>query len=192
MFGSSFRLSNWMDLIERVQYQAVPGKEPAPIRFMRNLGGKIFLTEDGFIGLFNFLKYKMVSLLHILKQLFLLPEIIFMVPELKMTFTVSNAELTHTYTVFILTVKIWNEIGPALRQAPSLIIFKSNTLKLIRPEKKNVFIIHEPKGIKRLFQLRVGVSPLRHHKKRHNFKMVHIEKKLHPSKRVFLSLFCPV
>ena len=36
------------------------------------------------------------------------------------------------------TVKIWNEIGPALKQAPSLSIFKSNILKLIRPQKKNV------------------------------------------------------
>ena len=66
-----FDSSNWMDLIERVQYQ-VPGKEPAPIRFMRNFGGKVFLKEDGFIGLSNFLKYKMVSLPHILKHLFLL------------------------------------------------------------------------------------------------------------------------
>ena len=130
---------------------------------MRNLGGKVFLIEDGFSGLLNFLKYKMVSLLHILKHLFLLPEIIFMVPEVKMTFTVSNPELTHT-------VKFWNEIGPALRQAPSLIIFKSNTLKLIRPEKKKVLNIHDPKGMKRLFQLRVGKPTLRHHKKCHNFK----------------------
>ena len=68
------------------------------------------------------------------------------------------------------TVKIWNEIGPALRQAPSLSIFKSNILKLIRPPKKNVFNIHDPKGVKRLSQLRVGLSPLRHHKKRYNFK----------------------
>ena len=53
---------------------------------------------------------------------------------------------------------------------PSLSIFKSNVLKLIRPQKKNVFNIHDPEGTKRLFQLRVGLSPLRYHKKRHNFK----------------------
>ena len=35
---------------------------------------------------------------------------------------------------------------------------------------KNVFNIHDPEGTKRLFQLRVGLSPLRYHKKRHNFK----------------------
>ena len=31
---------------------------------------------------------------------------------------------------------------------------------------KNVFNIHDPEGTKRLFQLRVGLSPLRYHKKR--------------------------
>ena len=33
-----------------------------------------------------------------------------------------------------------------------------------------MFNIYDPKGMKRLFQLRVSLSPLRHHKKRHNFK----------------------
>ena len=50
------------------------------------------------------------------------------------------------------TVQIWNEIGPALWQAPSLSILKSNILKLIRPPKKHVFNIHDPKNLKILFQ----------------------------------------
>ena len=33
-----------------------------------------------------------------------------------------------------------------------------------------MFNIHDPIGTKRLFQLRVGLSPLKEHKKRHNFK----------------------
>ena len=40
---------------------------------------------------------------------------------------------------------------------------------MFRPLKKNVFDVHEPKGINRLDQLRVGLSPHREHKKRHNF-----------------------
>ena len=142
----------------------VPGKEPAAIKSMSNLGGKVFLTEDGFIGLFNFLKYKMVSLPLTLKPQFRDHEIIFSVPEMKMTFTVLNVEQTRTCTAFI-----WNEIGPILRQVPSLSIFKSNVLKLIRPQKKNVFNIYDPEGTESLFQLRVGLSPLRYHKKHHNF-----------------------
>ena len=66
-------------------------------------------------------------------------------------------------------VKIWNEIGPDLRQAVSLSSFKIKILKMIRPPKRSNFNIHAPIAMKRLFQLRVGLSPLRHHKKRHHF-----------------------
>ena len=44
-----------------------------------------------------------------------------------------------------------------------------NLLNLIRPHKKSIFGIHDPCGIKLLFQLRVGLSPLIGHKKNHNF-----------------------
>ena len=64
----------------------------------------------------------------------------------------------------------WNNIGPELRSAKSLSIFKKNILKIIRPEKKDLFNIHNPNGIKWIFQLRVGLSPLKSHKKLHNFK----------------------
>ena len=80
----------------------VTGKEPAAIKFMSNFGGKVFLTEDGFIGLFNFLKYKMVSFPLTLKPQFRVHKIIFSVPEMKMTFTALNVEQTLTCTVFIL------------------------------------------------------------------------------------------
>ena len=40
---------------------------------------------------------------------------------------------------------------------------------LIRPQKKETFGIDNPSGIKNLFRLRVGLSQLKHHKKRHNF-----------------------
>ena len=40
---------------------------------------------------------------------------------------------------------------------------------MIRPKKKNIFGIHDPLGLRYLLQLRVGLSPLRYHKKCHNF-----------------------
>ena len=67
-------------------------------------------------------------------------------------------------------VKCWNEIGPELRNAPSLPIFKSQLLSIIRPECKSVFKIHSPDGLKYIFQLRVGLSALKAHKKAHNFR----------------------
>ena len=57
-----------------------------------------------------------------------------------------------------------------MRGAASLSIFKTNILKIIRPTKKSLFNIHNPNGIRRIFQLRVGLSPLKSHKKRHNFQ----------------------
>ena len=42
-------------------------------------------------------------------------------------------------------------------------------LSLIRPKIKSTFGIHDPLGLRYLFQLMVNLSPLRSHKKRHNF-----------------------
>ena len=64
----------------------------------------------------------------------------------------------------------WNGIGPELRGASSLSIFKKNILKIIRPVKSSIFMIHNPNGIRWIFQLRVGLSPLKSHKKHHEFK----------------------
>ena len=60
--------------------------------------------------------------------------------------------------------------SPVLRGAETLSIFKKNILKVIRPVKKSLFNIHNPNGIRWIFQLRVGVSPLKSHKKSHNFQ----------------------
>ena len=68
------------------------------------------------------------------------------------------------------SIKIWNDIGPELREAASLGIFKANIFKLVKPPKRDIFEVHDPIGIKRLFQLRVGLSPLKSHKKKHNFR----------------------
>ena len=65
-------------------------------------------------------------------------------------------------------LRSWNNIGVTLRNAKSLSVFKNALLKIIRPTKKYVFNIHDS-GLKWIFQLRVGLSHLREHKKRHKF-----------------------
>ena len=52
---------------------------------------------------------------------------------------------------------------------PTLSSFKSHLRALYRPTQKQVFGIHDPEGLKYIFQLRLGLSPLRSHKFRHNF-----------------------
>ena len=46
---------------------------------------------------------------------------------------------------------------------------KAHILSLIRPKTKSTFGVHDPLGLRYLFQLRVNLSPLRSHKRRHNF-----------------------
>ena len=52
---------------------------------------------------------------------------------------------------------------------PSINILKNHILSLIRPEKKSIFNIHDPAGLRYLFYLRLGLSPLRCHKNNHGF-----------------------
>ena len=68
------------------------------------------------------------------------------------------------------SVAMWNDLGPELRGAESLSIFKKNILKIYRPTSKSLFHIHDPSSVKWIFQLRVGLSPLKAHKKNHNFE----------------------
>ena len=66
-------------------------------------------------------------------------------------------------------VKCWNDIGPEMRDAKNISIFKSSILNLIRPKCRSIFKLHHPIGLKYIFQLRVGLSALKAHKKAHNF-----------------------
>ena len=62
------------------------------------------------------------------------------------------------------SARCWNRLGPLYRNTPSLNSFKKSLLAAYRPAPKSIFGIHDSRGIKRLFQLRVGLSPLLEHK----------------------------
>ena len=63
----------------------------------------------------------------------------------------------------------WNIFIGHFTNTPSYDVFKTHLLAFFRPKKRSIFNIHDPWGIRFLFQLRLGLSPLRSHKKRHNF-----------------------
>ena len=67
------------------------------------------------------------------------------------------------------SVNLWNDLEPDLRKTELLSQFKKSIIKTIQPTKKSIFNVHDPEGISFLFQLRVGLSPLKAHKKKHNF-----------------------
>ena len=66
-------------------------------------------------------------------------------------------------------ITAWNNVITHFDNIPSINILKDHILSLIRPKKKKIFGIHNPLGLRYLFQLRVGLSFLRYHKKCHNF-----------------------
>ena len=55
------------------------------------------------------------------------------------------------------------------QEMPTVLSLKKHLLSLFRPNPKSIFNIYDPIGTKILFQLRLGLSKLRHHKKNHNF-----------------------
>ena len=66
-------------------------------------------------------------------------------------------------------IKSWNNLGSEFHNIVSLSTFINQLTKLIRPNVKSIFKLHDALGIKLLYQLRVGLSPLKCHKKNHNF-----------------------
>ena len=68
------------------------------------------------------------------------------------------------------TIKEWNNLDPHIKKSKSISIFKSNILKFIRPKPNNVYYCHNPKGIRLLTRLRLGLSHLCKHKFKHSFQ----------------------
>ena len=62
-------------------------------------------------------------------------------------------------------INSWNNIITNFHNLPRFTSLKAH----IRPKIKNTFGVHDPLGLRYLFQLRVKLSPLRNHKKHHNF-----------------------
>ena len=66
-------------------------------------------------------------------------------------------------------VKCWNNIVSQFEHFPTFDGLKDHILSLIRPNARPTYGVHNPSNLRHLFQLRVGLSHLRSHKKRHNF-----------------------
>lgn len=66
-------------------------------------------------------------------------------------------------------ISSWNIIIDQFHEMPSFGLFKNHIYKLIRPEERSIYGIFDVIGIRYLFQLRLGLSPLRAHKWKHHF-----------------------
>ena len=63
-----------------------------------------------------------------------------------------------------------NKLDSNICNSETLNIFKSKTLKFIRPTASSIFGSHNPLGLKLLTRLRLGLSHLREHKFKHSFQ----------------------
>ena len=63
----------------------------------------------------------------------------------------------------------WNNIISSFEQLPSFGSLKTYLLSLFRPNGKSTYGIYDPVYLRYILQLRVGLSQLRCHKKRHHF-----------------------
>ena len=63
----------------------------------------------------------------------------------------------------------WNIVIRNFPNMPTFITLKKYLFSLFRPKPLNLFGIHDPRGIHYLFQLRMGLSPLKSHKKHYGF-----------------------
>ena len=68
------------------------------------------------------------------------------------------------------TTRAWDTLDPAIRNLPTISAFKNALSKFIRPSPSLVYGIHHFKGLKLITRLRLGLSHLREHKFRHNFR----------------------
>ena len=82
-------------------------------------------------------------------------------------FNVGHTFFRHWYFPSIVTE--WNNLDKSIRNSESFSIFKKNILKFIRPS-PNIFNCHNPKGVKLLTRVRLGLSHLRDHKFKHSFQ----------------------
>ena len=169
-FDSSLTLNYQMNIMEKTQYQAalaVSGcwKGTNTDKIYEQLGWESLDQRRFFRRLVTFYKIMNNMTPAYLKQ---------SIPSSSYTNRSGNTPLVKSRTDYYLhsfypdSLISWNNIGPGLRSAKSLSMFKKVLLDIIRPVKKEIFGIHNP-GIKWIYQLRVGLSNLLEHKFNHNF-----------------------
>ena len=68
------------------------------------------------------------------------------------------------------TIDEWNNLDPDIRNSGSFGFFKSEILKSIRPKPNSIYNCQNPKRIRLITRLRLGLSHLHEHKFKHIFQ----------------------
>ena len=101
------------------------------------------------------------------------------IPTVRSTYRKRNIDnipqfnVRHTFfrnSYFPSTITEWKNLDKSIRNSESFSIFKKNILKFIRPSPNSIFNCHNPKGVKLLTRLRLGLSHLHYHKFKRRFQ----------------------
>ena len=172
---SSITLNTLMQSIERIQYQAALAITGTWLGSNRNklydeLGWESLSDRRWFRRLTEFYKIHANMTPQYMKDN--LP------PKRPLRYGNNNPHIYHNIfcnttrymnSFFPDSIRIWNNIDSVFHDCNTIENFKKNIIALIRPKPKPIFNIHDPIGLKYIFQLRVGLSPLKCHKKSHKF-----------------------
>ena len=78
--------------------------------------------------------------------------------------------MEYLFYFFPSTIIEWNKLDSNICCSPSYKLFRKQILKFIRPQPNSIFNVPNSLGLTYLTRLRVGLSHLREHKFRHNFR----------------------
>ena len=171
---SEITLTAPMEELEKVQYRgalAVTGAWQGTNR------SKLY-DELGWEPLYyRRLSHRLILLFKIINQLipFYLAE---KLPPVRNPFSDNPIPIFHEFfprtqrfakSFFPDAIKTWNTLMPDFREMPTLDELKKHLLALFRPHQKSLYNVYDPIATKYIYQLRLGLSKLRSHKKNHNF-----------------------
>lgn len=71
---------------------------------------------------------------------------------------------------FPYTINEWNKLDPSIQNIQTLASFKSSLQGFFKPKPNSTFNVFDLHGLQLLTRLRLGLSHLRYHKFRHNFR----------------------
>ena len=83
---------------------------------------------------------------------------------------IATRTIKYKNSFFPNAITTWNNTTVNLQGNHTKSRIKAHILRQIRPQPKSVYGIHDPSGLRYLFQLRTRLSPLRSHKYHHNFR----------------------
>ena len=91
-------------------------------------------------------------------------------PQIKIRnqFPVMHGTERYLNSFFPDAMKSWNNVITDFKELPTFEKLKKHLISLYRPNIRSTFDIHNPQ-LRYIFQLRVGLSHLLHHKKSHHF-----------------------